>query len=340
MPADRGGAKWDRAARYLKIVAQLRAHPAGISATRIADLIGVSRRTVYRDLNAMDMDADLPIWNANGQWGITGDAFLPPLALTQHEALTLYLAARLLARASDERDTELINAYVKIAEILPPVLGDHLRATVDAYAGTATNPRFTSVLRALTQGLIERRIVEIEYGPGVYENGSAGGRRRIQPLAIEPSAATRALYLIAWDEDRGVQRTYKIERIASASVSPQTFSTPAGTSTARDLLRAWDVISDQPIVRITLRFAPTVAARVRETTWHPSQAIEMDADGSAIWTGRVSGTAEILSWILGWGPDVVVVEPAHLRTLVAERHAAAAAAYADGRRGRGRAREA
>lgn len=334
MSADRGGAKWDRAARYLKIVAQLRAHPDGISASRIADLIGVSRRTVYRDLDAMDLDADLPIWNNGGRWGITGDAFLPPLALTQPEALTLYLAARLLARASDERDTELINAYVKIAEILPPVLAEHLRATVDAYAGTATNPRFTSVLRALTQGLLERRVVEIEYGPGVYENGSSGGRRRVHPLAIEPSAASRALYLIAWDVDREAQRTYKIERITSASVSPQTFPAPAANTTARDLLRAWDVISDQPLTRITLRFAPAVAARVRETVWHPSQTIEVDRDGAVLWMGRVSGTTEIVSWIMGWGPDVVVVEPAHLRALVSERHAVAAAAYGTVRRGR------
>ena len=52
---ERGGAKWDRAARYLLIVAQLQAHPDGISAVDIAERIGVSRRTVYRDLESMSM---------------------------------------------------------------------------------------------------------------------------------------------------------------------------------------------------------------------------------------------------------------------------------------------
>ena len=102
--------------------------------------------------------------------------------------MTFFLAARLLARASDERDTELIGAFVKLAQILPPVLADHLRATVDAYATTPRNERFTRVFRVLTQAWAERRVVEIEYGPGVYDPAKVAQRRRVRPLAIEPSA--------------------------------------------------------------------------------------------------------------------------------------------------------
>jgi predicted DNA-binding transcriptional regulator YafY len=197
--SERGGAKWDRAARYLRIVAQLQAHPEGIGAVDIGERIGVSRRTVYRDLDAMSLDAGLPIWQDKGKWGLSGDAFLPPLALTRDEAMTFFLAARLLARASDERDTELIGAYVKLAQILPPVLAEHLRATVDAYATTPRNEPFTRVFRVLTQAWAERRVVDIDYGPGVYDPAKAAQRRRVRPLAIEPSATTHAIYLIGYD---------------------------------------------------------------------------------------------------------------------------------------------
>ncbi len=70
MSRDRGGAKWDRAARYLKIVSILNEHRDGISAQKIADLIGVSKRTIYRDLEAMQLDADLPIWGEGGLVGV------------------------------------------------------------------------------------------------------------------------------------------------------------------------------------------------------------------------------------------------------------------------------
>src|SRR6266404_5983946 len=92
---DRGG-KWDRAARYLRIATILHAHPQGISARDIAEQVGVAVRTIYRDLEAMSTDAELPIWQDAGRWGLEAGAFLPPLSLTIHEAMSLFLAARVL----------------------------------------------------------------------------------------------------------------------------------------------------------------------------------------------------------------------------------------------------
>jgi predicted DNA-binding transcriptional regulator YafY len=324
---DRGGSKWDRAARYLRIVAQLRAHPDGISAQAIADRIGVSKRTVYRDLGAMELDAELPIWQDKGRWGLDAGAFLPPLALTRDEAMTFFLAARLLARASDERDTELIGAYVKLAEILPPVLAEHLRATLDAYATTARNERFTRVFRVLTQAWAERRVVEIDYGPGVYDPGKQPRRTRVRPLAIEPSALTRALYLVGYDEERKARRTFKVERILGASLTPEVFDEASGATLARELLRAWDVITDQPIERVVVRFSPEVAQRVGETTWHPSQETTIGEDGWLTWTAQVAGIQEIRSWILGWGGEAEVIEPATLRERVRDELVRAVGRY-------------
>ena len=45
--------------------------------------------------------------------------------------------------------------------------------------------------------------------------------------------------------------------------------------------RAWDIIADQEPVEVVLRFAPTVAARVQEARWHPSQQVTVEADGVA-----------------------------------------------------------
>ena len=325
---DRGGAKWDRAARYLKVAMILHEHPAGIAVQSIAELIGVSKRTVYRDLNAMTMDAEVPIWEADGKYGLEAGAFLPPLALTLHEATTLFLAARMLAKASDEHDTELIGAFVKLAQILPPVLAEHIRETVDTFAiATERNEQFTRVFRVLAEAWAQRRVVDIEYDAGVYDPTRAPRRTRVQPLAIEPSALTHALYLMGWDESRGARRTFKVERILSASLTPDTFEPPEGGATARELLQAWDVIADEEPVSVVIRFSPAVAKRAAETRWHPSQELEQQADGSLIWRGLVSGMREIRIWILGWGADAEVLEPAELRTEIASELARAASLY-------------
>ncbi len=221
---DRGGSKWDRAARYLKIAQVLHAHgEAGISAAALARQVGVSKRTVYRDLEAMDLDAGLAIWNDGGRFGLEAGAFLPPLALTLPEALAFFLAARLLTKATDELDPEIIGAFVKLAQVLPPVLAEQLHETADAFADTPRDEAFTRVLRSLTEALAGRRVVEIEYTAGVYDASKGMRRLRLQPYAIEPSAQTRALYVIGFDEERQDRRTFKVERIRSASLTPDTF---------------------------------------------------------------------------------------------------------------------
>lgn len=324
---ERGSVKWDRAARYLKVASILHAHPEGIPAQGIADRIGASKRTVYRDLRAMDEEAGLPIWQDAGRWGLEQGAFLPPLALTLHEAMTLFLAARVLAKASDEHDTELIGAFVKLAQILPPVLAGHIQATVDAVAQIPRNDRFTRVFRVLTEAWANRRVVEIEYDPSAYDPTRERRTTRVRPVAIEPSALTHALYLIGWDEARSARRTFKIERITGAVLTPQTFEPDEGTVPARELLRAWDVMSDEPPVRVVVRFAPSVAKRAAETRWHPSQEIEARPDGSMHWSGLVAGLREIRIWILGWGADAEVLEPPTLRTEIAAELSRAAMAY-------------
>jgi predicted DNA-binding transcriptional regulator YafY len=324
---DRAFERWDRAARYLRIAMILREHPDGLRAQEVADRLGVSKRTVYRDLEALDLNAGLPIWQDAGRWGLDRGAFLQPLALTLHEATILFLAARVLAKASDEHDSELIGAFVKLASILPPVVAEHVRATVDAFAETPRNERFTRVFRVLAEGWASRRVIELEYDSGVYEPGREPRRARVRPWAIEPSALTHALYLIGWDESRKGRRTFKVERILSASLTPETFDDAEAATVAHDMLRAWDVIADEEPIEVVVRFSGTVARRAAETRWHPSQQLEEQPDGTLVWRGRVAGLREIRIWILGWGADAEVLEPAELRESVADELERARALY-------------
>jgi proteasome accessory factor B len=124
-------------------------------------------------------------------------------------------------------------------------------------------------------------------------------------------------------------RTFKIERIRSAALTPRTFEPPDPAETTSALRAAWDIIADQPPVEVVLRFVPNVANRVLEATWHPTQTVETEADGSLRWSASVSGTIEIRLWILSWGDDVEVVAPADLRRDVADTHRRAMARYGE-----------
>ena len=164
------------------------------------------------------------------------------------------------------------------------------------------------------------------YDSSIHDPAREPRQARVHPWYIEPSLATRALYLFGWDETRTAPRTFKIDRIRDLSVMARTFEPPR-ESVEDAFTNAWDIIADQPVVEVVLRFDPAIAARVQEATWHPSQQVEAQPDGSLIWRGRVSGTIEIRLWILSWGQQVEVLQPAELRADVAATYRESAARY-------------
>ncbi len=241
--------------------------------------------------------------------------------------MAVVLSARLMVRYADKYDPDLAAAFEKLEEVLPRPLAEHVEQTLDILAQHARDPAFSERVHRLTRAWADRRVVTLDYEPARYAPESAARRAVVRPYLIEPSLQTHALYLIGWDETREALRTFKIERIRDVAFMPRTFDPPESGSTEAALRRAWDIIADQPATTVVLRFTPEVAARVAETTWHPTQKLETTADGSLIWRATVAGTIEIRLWILSWGDTVEVVEPDKLRKDVAQTHRRAAALY-------------
>jgi proteasome accessory factor B len=323
---DRHGVKRDRLARLIRVLQVVQAAgDEGVRPEEIARRVGMSRRNVYRDLHALEDEVEIPLWNEGGRWGVASETFLPPLKLTRSEAMAVVLSARLMVRYADKYDPDLAAAFQKMEEGLPPALREHVDRTLEVLARRPLDATFSRHVHLLTRAWAERRVVTLSYAP-VY--GPAGPRTaRVRPYLIEPSLQTHALYLMGWDETRNAMRTFKIERITELALTPDTFEAPeAGTLEAAQT-RAWDIIADQPEAEVVLHFAAPVAARVREATWHPTQEVEPTEDGGLLWRARVSGTLEIRLWVLSWGADVEVLEPAELREDIAATVRQAAARY-------------
>jgi proteasome accessory factor B len=293
----------------------------------LARRVDMSVRTVYRDLRAIEQEIGVGVWSDGGLWGVLGDEFLPPLKLTQSEAMAVVLSARLMARYADKYDPDLASAFEKLEEGLPEALRAHVDRTLDVMSSQPRDEAFRRHVHLLTRAWAERRVVTIDYEPAGYEPGSRRRRATVHPYLIEPSLQTHALYLMGHDETRDALRTFKIERMRDVALTPRTFEPPEAGSMEATLRRAWDIIADQPPVEVVLRFAPSVAARVREATWHPTQVVEPSDDGSLVWRATVSGTIEIRLWVLSWGADVEVVAPDALRDDVAATLRRAAAQY-------------
>jgi predicted DNA-binding transcriptional regulator YafY len=320
--------KRDRLARLLSVLRVLHAHgDGGVTPKEIARRTGMSPRTVYRDLNALQNEMQVPLWSEDGRWGVQPGAFLPAMRLTLQEAMAVFLAARLMTRYVDRFDPSLASAFSKLEEGLPDALHGHVERTLDEMAQRSTDEAYNRRVEDLTRAWAEQRVVRFQYAPAAYDGDRDPEWREVRPYLLEPSLETHALYLIGFDEGRGALRTFKVERMLDLSLTPRRFDAPAEQELAARLRPAWDIIWDQPATEVVLRFAPPVATRVGEAVWHPSQVVRSLPDGSLEWRATVAGTVEIRLWILSWGADVEVIAPQALREDVAESHARAAQQY-------------
>ena len=328
-PSDRVRAKRDKTARLLRVVHILEAYgEQGVKPEEIARQTDMAKRTVYRDLRAIEAELGIPVWSEDGRWGVAAGAFLPPLRLTTQEAMAVVLSARLMTRYADKYDPNLASAFQKLEAGLPEALREHVERAVAVLSERGVDPAFNRRLADLTQAWADRRVVEFRYAPATYDGVDREPRHaRVRPYLLQPSLTTHALYLMGLDETRGALRTFKIERIVDLRVTNDRFAAPASDELERVLRRAWDIIGDQDEVTVVLRFAPSVAARVQEATWHPTQEVREEPDGSLRWTARVAGTIEVRLWVLSWGDEVEVLEPPELREDVAARLRRALAVY-------------
>lgn len=327
---DRIGRKRDRLARLLRVVSILYSRgrgDAGVPVAEIARLTGMTTRTVYRDINALDDELGVPVFQAGrGRYGIDRKFFLPPLRLSVPEAIVLFLASRLIARWSDQYDAAVVSAFTKLADLLPQPIARHVSAAMLAVGEHDPNERFSRSFSAVARGWAEGRVVEILYDPGSGQEK----RTRVHPYFLEPDAALRSVYLIGFDEPADAMRTYKVERIRSATLTQERYRIPDEFDPDAWLANAWGIWSSDstPTERVRLRFDASVAHRVREAVWHRSQQLTELEGGGVELRVTVAGTVEIRPWILSWGDAVEVLEPPELREAVAASARRAAARYA------------
>src|SRR5260370_24544071 len=117
-----------RAERLLELIQVLRRHRFPVSGQAIADELGVSLRTVYRDIQTL-VGQGAAIDGEAGIGFILRPGFvLPPLMFTDEEIEALVLGLRLVAQRTDETFRQAaVNALAKIAAVLP----DDLREGIE-----------------------------------------------------------------------------------------------------------------------------------------------------------------------------------------------------------------
>ena len=303
----------------------------GYNTDALAQACGVSRRTVFRDLDLLRLSGVPLAFDEKQQcYRIPGACLLPPTNFTPEEALSLLVLCHELGNGSGLPFLgPARTAAVKLESSLPARLREQLRNVTAALHihPPPTNPLTgcKPVYEQLLDAVANRRSVRIRYGSLKEEKEIV---TRLSPYRLFFSR--RSWYVVGRSSLHRAKRTFNLGRILQIEPLDDHFQIPRGFSIERYLRNAWHMIPEKGRDReVVVRFSKLVAQNVAEVNWHKTQRLVFHDDGSADFHVTVSGLNEISWWILGYGDQAEVLEPPELRQLIAERAKRMAEKYAE-----------
>jgi predicted DNA-binding transcriptional regulator YafY len=303
--------------RLLDLLDVLQARPL-VTGREIADHLGIDRRTVRRDVAALQR-LGIPVEGERGVGGgyrLRPGYRLPPLMLSEDEATAVVLGLTAAGRLGlgDRDGTD--GALLKIHRVLPEALRRRVEALEAALTFTAPaidgEPPAGETALVLAEAIRRRRRVHLAYRSYAGE----ASERELSPYGLVVHAGR--WYLAAHDHGRAALRTFRVDRIRRAKIAdgeataaPKEFDALEHVSSSlAQVPWPWkvEVLLELPIDEARRRVPGTLAELVEE-------------EGGTLLRMRVTSLDWAASRLAGLGCALHVRQPEELRESV---HALAA----------------
>lgn len=290
----------NRIDRLFAILLTLR-HKRRIRAQDLARQFEISRRTIYRDMAALNQ-MGIPITALPGEgFELVEGYYLPPLMFTENEAVALFLGSRLLSQqAAGSLAQSADSALAKINVVLP----GQVRARSEALTniiGFITprakldldDPQLLLIQNAIQEG----RVLHLRYRGYQKEEVT---ERDVEPHQL--FYADGVWYLEAYCRMRKGMRDFRLSRMEKVDLRRELFHK-----------KRTGEAPTQPIIVIKIRFKQNAVRWVRERQHYSYQRDEKDTLQGMVMVYHVNQESEIIPWILGWGTSAEVLSPKELR---------------------------
>lgn len=301
----------DTPARLLQLLSLLqtpREWPGG----ELADRLGVSRRTVRRDIDRL-RELGYPVQASKGSDGgyrlVAGKA-MPPLVLDDEEAVAIAVGLRAGAgHAVEGVDEASVRALAKLEQVLPSRLRHRVSTLQTATTaltsgdGASIAPETLTVMASTVAGHERLRFA-------YRTKDGTGSRRVVEPYRLVSTG--RRWYLVAYDLDRDDWRTFRVDRVSEPFATGARFAPrELPTGSAAEYLRQ-SMYRRQETYEFAVTFAApaeVVAARVPRWVGVP----EAVGEGRCRLRGESGDAVEWLAVRLAMtGVDFTVEAPGEL----------------------------
>jgi predicted DNA-binding transcriptional regulator YafY len=222
-----------------------------------------------------------------------GDTFRRPPRLTPLEARAIRLALEFVGpMIAADAHTPLDRVRKKLEE----TFGQFELAQTP-------NPQVTDaeadLVATLTEGIRERRLVEIEYQK---EGEQTWSKRVVEPYSLERELPNWRVH--TWDRSRDGERSFRLDRMRSAQLTKERF----------DPRPAFEPRGFQDARKAKILYLKGIAAR-----WAAERGATLLKDGAALAEMPVGSQEWLIGEILSQRGEAVLLEPEELRGVVAHR---------------------
>lgn len=223
-----------RADRLFLIIHALRGRRTALPARSLADTLGVSLRTIYRDVADLQLSG-VPIEGEAGVgYVLRKGSDIPPLMFSADELESLVVGTRFVrAFAGDRLAAGAQAALLKIEAVLPPELRERaartrIYAPVWRDRGRAD---FAMLIDRLHAAIAANQVLRLDY----RDEGGQPSLREVEPLCLAFWGGKWTLG--AWCRLRQDFRNFRPDRIHASEATGETFVEASGRS-LEDYLRA------------------------------------------------------------------------------------------------------
>jgi predicted DNA-binding transcriptional regulator YafY len=282
-----------------------------VGGKEIAERFGISLRTVYRDIRALE-DAGVPIGAEAGLGYFLAPGYhLPPVVFTRDEAVALMLGGKLIEKYSDRGVNQHFSmALDKIKAVSGESEKQHLDTLTSYIEVLKTAPQsqggFPHGLLLEIQGVLARnRLARIRYTSGYKEETTT---RTIEPLGL--CFYGGHWHLLAYCRLRKDYRDFRVDRIATIRHLAETFDHRRHGSLKEIIQR---IVYTTDLKPACVRFQRRVAPFARDQK-HYFGFVAEHPDGQWIEMQFLTASYEHLSrWLLSFTDGVTVVSPEPLK---------------------------
>ena len=225
-----------RATRLLDLLQRLRSRRFPVSGATLAAELGISLRTLYRDVAALQAQGAHIDGEAGVGYVLRPGFMLPPLMFSNDEIEALVLGSRWVADRADHRlGLAARNALAKIAAVLPEELRHDLDTSALLVGPGAPIAAGDEELAAIRGAIRAERKLAITY----RDLKDRETRRTIWPCAL--AFFDRARVVVAWCEMREAYRHFRTDRITALAVTEMRYP-----RRRQALLKEWRAIENVP----------------------------------------------------------------------------------------------